>query len=69
MVEVFRDDDGGYERWLESNPNGFVVNARRVPGSDYLKLHHARCRRITTLQSGATTWTAGGYAPRSRRRP
>ena len=25
MVEVFRDD-GGYERWLESNPNGFVVN-------------------------------------------
>jgi len=60
-VEVFRDDDGGYERWLEHNPGGFAVNARRAPGPDYLKLHHARCRHITILQPGATTWTSGGY--------
>jgi hypothetical protein len=61
MVEVFRDDDVGYERWLDANPRGYVINTRRSPASDYLKLHQAGCHHISVLQAGATTWTSGGY--------
>ena len=61
MTEVFRDDDAGYERWLAENPGGYVVNARRTPRADYLKLHRAWCRHISSLQPGATTWTSGDY--------
>lgn len=61
MTEIFKNDDAGYERWLEAHPQGFVVNSRRRPTPSYLKLHSARCKAISRLQPQATTWTSGDY--------
>ena len=60
-VEVFQDDDAGYEAWLAAHPHGFVVNALRAPTSSYIKAHTARCLHITELHTGYTTWTYGSY--------
>ena len=60
-TEVFRDDDAGYERWLELHPSGFVLNTRRTPRRSYVRSHTARCPHITRLHPGYTTWTGGGY--------
>ena len=60
-VEIFRHDDESYERWLRSNRDGFVVNARQRITPAYLRLHHAWCDRITVLRPRATTWTGGEY--------
>jgi hypothetical protein len=61
MVQVFEDDDAGYERWLEEHPHGYLLNSRRNPTASYLKLHAATCDHITTLRPGYSRWTSGGY--------
>lgn len=58
---VFRDNDVGYEDWLRSHPDGWVVNTRRAPTAAYMQLHRAGCRSISQLQHGYTTWTGGDY--------
>ena len=58
-IEIFRHDDYGYERWLRSHRDGFVVSARQRITPGFLQLHRAWCDRITILQPGATTWTRG----------
>jgi hypothetical protein len=60
-VEIFRDDDRGYEAWLAAHPSGWVVNARSSPSAAYLKLHRAECAMISQLQAGYSRWTTGGY--------
>ena len=45
-MEIFVDDDIGYERWIESHPNGYVLNTGRTGRSRYAKLHRATCRWI-----------------------
>lgn len=59
---VFRDDDAGYQRWLESHRSGYVLNTLRRPGASYLKVHRASCQSISELQSGRRGWTTGEYA-------
>jgi hypothetical protein len=59
MIE-FRDDEAGYLSWIASNPDGFVLNVRRTPDPDYVVLHRASCRSIsTTREPGA--YTCRGY--------
>jgi hypothetical protein len=55
MILVISDDDA-YLRWIEANPAGFVLNARNPPSPDYLMLHRASCRDISSpTRSNRTT--------------
>ena len=42
----FEDDDDGFRRWVEANPNGYVVNSYRSPTAGYLKLHRVSCSHL-----------------------
>src|SRR5712691_489023 len=46
-VEVFADDDEGYLRWIAAHPSGYVLNYRRPPEPNNLKLHNADCTDIS----------------------
>jgi hypothetical protein len=60
-LEVFRHNDAGYERWLETHRDGYVLNACQTPTASYINAHHATCWHISVLPTGYTTWTAGSY--------
>ena len=55
-LEVFRDDDVAYLTWLERHSLGWVVNSRRHPGRDPLRLHRASCWTISGTPAPGTTW-------------
>ena len=61
MVRQFVDNDPGYEGWLESHPDGFVVNTYRTPHPSYLMLHRSTCRWISGVPPRGDRWT-GDYA-------
>jgi hypothetical protein len=46
-VICFRDDDPGFRRWREDNPDGFFLNTERNPGPGYLMLHRSGCPHFT----------------------
>jgi hypothetical protein len=46
-VTCFRDDDAGFRRWREDNPDGFFLNTERNPGHGYLILHCSGCPHFT----------------------
>ncbi|MCO4887920.1 HNH endonuclease [Cupriavidus sp. WGtm5] len=58
-VAHFRNDEGGYMNWLDSNPDGLVLNIRH-PAHQYTpKLHRATCG---TIKSGKNApYTSGQY--------
>lgn len=45
-MREFIDDDQGFIGWMETNPNGFVLNTTRRPRADYLMLHRATCPHL-----------------------
>jgi hypothetical protein len=45
-MEIFKDDEGGYLRWVALNPGGFVLNCERRPSARHLVLHRAICDTI-----------------------
>jgi len=47
MIMIENDDDT-YLAWLESNPDGFVVNAENPPLAANLRLHRVKCPHIST---------------------
>ena len=47
-MQLLRDDDEGYERWLDQNPDGLLVNTKRQPSATYLMLHRATCGHISS---------------------
>ena len=56
---LFIDDDEGYLRWIEVNPEGFVVNSYKKPNPSYLVLHRATCAHICSEAN--TNWTTTDY--------
>ena len=59
-VLTFENDDDGYLRWVDANPDGFVINASKSPTpSSYCKLHAASCNSITTPKR--TNYTTNQY--------
>ena len=56
-MQSFLDDESGYLRWLESSPNGFLINSNRNVNSTYLMLHRATCRTISGTPSRGKDWT------------
>lgn len=57
-MQRFQDDDTGYEGWLAAHPDWYVLNAARNPAPNYLMLHRATCRTITSSPGRAMRWTA-----------
>ncbi len=57
----FSDDDASYLAWLTAHPNGFVVNVRRSPDPDYVALHRASCKSISSDKRRPGAYTARGY--------
>jgi hypothetical protein len=46
-VEIFINDDDGYQNWLRTHPRGFVINmARSLNPLGYSALHRATCDSI-----------------------
>ena len=54
----FIRDEGGYLRWLDAHPDGYVINLPQAPGGPVV-LHHARCAFIRG--QGRTNFTGGQY--------
>lgn len=46
MASKFRDDDSAYLAWLESYPEGYVLNTEPSPNPKYLILHKASCGQL-----------------------
>jgi hypothetical protein len=53
-VLLFIGDDRSYQSWLQSHPNGFVVNARKNPTPIYMVLHRTNCARIRRYHYAGT---------------
>jgi hypothetical protein len=59
MMRTFIDDDNGYLDWAQTNLSGFVLNCHRSPNANYLVLHKAVCKTITTPLRA--NWTTNDY--------
>ena len=60
MVEVFDNDEAGYLKWVQSNPDGFVANVDRaetVP--QYPMVHSATHGSLSSPKIG--NFTTGAY--------
>lgn len=44
MIEHFKNNEKGYEHWLNNNPMGFVFNYFGSESNN--KLHHAQCGHL-----------------------
>jgi hypothetical protein len=47
VIVPFKDDDSGFQAWIEDNTDGYFVNAERNPKPSYLVLHRSGCRHFT----------------------
>jgi serine/threonine protein kinase len=56
----FTGNDEAYLRWLDENPNGYVVNTHRSINPNYMVLHKAACGMIRSTHG----ITPGGYTER-----
>lgn len=57
-MRSFVDDDAGYQRWLATHLDGFVLNTERQPTATYLMLHRATCHTISGAPARGSRWTA-----------
>ena len=52
------NDDKLFKSWIDSHPEGFVLNANKKPSVKYLMLHTARCPQWRTgLPMTTTTYS------------
>ena len=56
-MHEFIDDDRGFLRWKDTHGNGYVLNTTRKPRADYLMLHRAGRRHLTS-PNPARLWTS-----------
>src|SRR5882724_10880652 len=61
----FRDDDAGYLAWLNTHPDGFVLNIGRSHHATAARVHHASCRTISGANPRGGLWT-GPYVKVAR---
>jgi hypothetical protein len=59
-AQLFQDDTEFIE-WARVHPEGFVINFRANRSPDYIVLHRANCRTITTSTQGSGPLTTGAY--------
>ena len=53
----FCDDDAGYQAWLASHPDGYVINILRSHNASQARVHHAGCHTIRGQNPRAAAWT------------
>lgn len=53
-ANLFDGNDLLYQAWLQSNPQGFVINARRRLTPSYMVLHRASCSSIRRYRAAAS---------------
>ncbi|WP_205876832.1 hypothetical protein [Mycobacterium camsae] len=53
----FRDDDAGYLAWLDTHPDGYVINIARSHSATAARVHHAGCWTIRGEKPGGSAWT------------
>lgn len=54
MIIIINDDDA-YLRWIEENPDGYLINAARKPKANYIVLHKSSCGTMSS--SERSNWT------------
>ncbi|MDQ2687801.1 MAG: hypothetical protein M3Y28_08045 [Armatimonadota bacterium] len=58
-IKEFIGDDGSYQEWVSTHPQGFVVNAASNRDKNYMVLHRAKCHTVSNFgpsyKSGAFT--------------
>jgi hypothetical protein len=60
MLE-FTCDDSAYLNWLDSHPDGYVLNLRRQSDPDYVVLHRAKCGHISSRKLARGAYTERDY--------
>jgi len=56
-VREFRNDDAGCLAWLETHPDGYVINIAGSHKAAEARLHHAGCRTICGQNPRGGPWT------------
>lgn len=59
-MEIFRDREQDYRDWIESHPDGYVLNVDKAGArTEYPMLHHSSHRQISAATASA--YTTGDY--------
>ena len=60
---VFEDNESGYQAWLKSDHNGYVLNMHKRRNPEYAVLHRAHCKSISNFSDLARkgAYTERGY--------
>jgi hypothetical protein len=61
MISLYDDGDRAYLEWLHAYPDGFVISMYRNKSPDYMVLHKASCRLISSYNQMAKR---GGFTER-----
>jgi hypothetical protein len=61
--EIFDSGDAPFFKWMQGNPNGFVINTAQSPNSSYAMLHRSLCSHISSYTKRYSTdaFTEHGY--------
>jgi hypothetical protein len=60
-VIQFQDNDVSYLAWIAAHPDGFVLNVRRSADPEYVVLHRASCKSISTREQALGAFTARNF--------
>jgi len=60
-AQEFIKNEDGYIKWIESHPNGFVINTEKSKNPSYMVLHRADCYHISTYNAMSKP---GGFTTR-----
>jgi len=63
---IFRNDEEGYRKWYQDNPDGFVINTFSRISVKYMVLHQAKC---STISDVSQIYTSNGYIKICSRNP
>lgn len=61
--EIFDSGDDPFLKWMQGNPNGFVLNTEQRPNSRYAMFHRSLCHHISgyTKLYSQGAFTEHGY--------
>jgi hypothetical protein len=60
MLKTFRDDETGYLAWVQTHPDGYVVNIDEPPIAPQYPMVHIASHRIISSPT-RTNYTTGRY--------
>ncbi len=51
-IKIFNNGDEPFLKWMDNNPNGYVLNTNRTENSTYTFLHQSKCPHLSGLVEG-----------------